>query len=102
MHVIDEYRDWRLTRMFSHPYKYLAGALLLLPLYQTQCGDDDIGGLSDDDDATELRDGGPSQANLTLLGKHVFFDKISIPKRMACATCHDAAVGWTLNKEQIN
>lgn len=87
--------------MFTHPYKYLAGALLLLPLGLMQCGDDDIGGLSDDD-VTEPRDGGPSQANLALLGKYVFFDKISIPKRMACATCHDAAVGWTLNKEQIN
>jgi len=29
------------------------------------------------------------------LGKHLFFDKISSPDRMSCATCHDPDVGFT-------
>jgi cytochrome c peroxidase len=29
------------------------------------------------------------------LGKEIFFDKISDPDRMACATCHDPQSGWT-------
>jgi cytochrome c peroxidase len=36
--------------------------------------------------------------NLTaqeLLGKSLFFDKISSPDWMSCATCHDPKVGWT-------
>lgn len=32
---------------------------------------------------------------LKLLGKYVFFDKISVPERMACATCHDPESGGT-------
>lgn len=29
------------------------------------------------------------------LGKAIFFDKISDPDSMSCATCHSPAVGWT-------
>lgn len=29
------------------------------------------------------------------LGKHLFFDNISSPDWMSCATCHDPNVGWT-------
>jgi cytochrome c peroxidase len=29
------------------------------------------------------------------LGKELFFDKISSPPWMSCATCHDADAGWT-------
>ncbi len=39
---------------------------------------------------------------LKLLGKHVFFDKISEPSRMACASCHDPRWGWTGNNTHIN
>ena len=31
--------------------------------------------------------------DLKLLGKYVFFDTISNPKRMACVTCHDPNTG---------
>ncbi|MDC3959545.1 cytochrome-c peroxidase [Polyangium jinanense] len=34
-------------------------------------------------------------AALEELGKRVFFDNISDPKRQGCHTCHDAANGWT-------
>jgi cytochrome c peroxidase len=33
--------------------------------------------------------------DLKLLGKYLFFDKISIPKRQACASCHTPDAGWT-------
>ncbi len=32
---------------------------------------------------------------LERLGKEIFFDKISSPDSMACATCHEPASGWT-------
>ncbi|MDI1481723.1 cytochrome c peroxidase [Polyangium sp. y55x31] len=34
-------------------------------------------------------------AALEELGKRVFFDNISSPKRQGCHTCHEAANGWT-------
>jgi cytochrome c peroxidase len=39
---------------------------------------------------------------LKLLGKYVFFDKISEPDRMACVTCHDPRNGGTPAKSGIN
>jgi cytochrome c peroxidase len=40
--------------------------------------------------------------DLKLLGKYVFFDKISSPKRMACVTCHDPATGGTGSVSGVN
>lgn len=40
--------------------------------------------------------------NLKLLGKHLFFDKISVPDRMSCSTCHDPAAGWTHKNPVLN
>ena len=39
----------------------------------------------------------PAEADydLKLLGKYVFFDKISEPRRMACVSCHDPRAGGT-------
>ncbi len=39
---------------------------------------------------------------LKLLGKYVFFDKISSPQRMACVTCHDPATGGTGSVAGVN
>src|SRR5688572_21682635 len=39
---------------------------------------------------------------LKLLGKYVFFDKISEPSRMACATCHDPDTGGTASVAGLN
>ncbi|MGJ0428086.1 cytochrome-c peroxidase [Methylobacter sp.] len=39
---------------------------------------------------------------LEQLGKNVFFDKISNPGTLACASCHDPAVGWVLPDSNIN
>jgi len=43
---------------------------------------------------------------LKLLGKYLFFDKISLPKRQSCSSCHTPAAGWTngtagTNKKQV-
>jgi len=42
-----------------------------------------------------LDPGAEADYELKLLGKYVFFDKISEPERMACVTCHDPAAGGT-------
>jgi cytochrome c peroxidase len=40
---------------------------------------------------------------LELLGKNIFFDRISIPgNAQACASCHDPAKGWILPDAAIN
>jgi len=39
---------------------------------------------------------------LKLLGKYVFFDEISEPKRMACVTCHNPSTGWTGSVSGVN
>lgn len=40
--------------------------------------------------------------DLKLLGKYLFFDKISNPPGMACATCHDPSAGWTAGDSGTN
>lgn len=41
--------------------------------------------------------------DIELLGKNVFFDKISKPEdQQACASCHGPAKGWTLPNSTIN
>jgi cytochrome c peroxidase len=40
--------------------------------------------------------------NLKLLGKYLFFDKISRPERMSCSTCHDPGTGWTHRNPLVN
>ncbi|GLI33911.1 cytochrome-c peroxidase [Desulforhabdus amnigena] len=44
----------------------------------------------------------PELSNIELLGKYVFFDKISSPSRMACVTCHDPATGGTGGVSGVN
>ena len=39
---------------------------------------------------------------IELLGKYVFFDKISSPSRMACVTCHDPETGGTGSVSGVN
>ena len=40
--------------------------------------------------------------NIELLGKYVFFDKISSPSRMACVTCHQPDTGGTGGISGVN
>lgn len=40
--------------------------------------------------------------DIELLGKYVFFDKISTPKRMACVTCHLPETGGTGGVSGVN
>jgi cytochrome c peroxidase len=39
---------------------------------------------------------------MELLGKNLFFDKISDPSWVSCATCHDPKAGWTGRVAGIN
>lgn len=39
---------------------------------------------------------------IELLGKYVFFDKISTPRRQACVTCHEPTTGGTANNSLVN
>ena len=55
--------------------------------------------------AAKSKSGGDRDCNLSdieLLGKYVFFDKISSPPRMACVTCHDPATGGTGSVSGVN
>nr|WP_276599600.1 cytochrome c peroxidase [Nannocystis sp. SCPEA4] len=46
---------------------------------------------------------GLQRKSLELLGKFVFFDEISVPKRrQGCASCHDPGTGWTLRNAKVN
>jgi len=46
----------------------------------------------------------PNEEDFALkeLGKYVFFDKISTPARMACASCHDPDTGGTGTNSGVN
>jgi cytochrome c peroxidase len=39
---------------------------------------------------------------LQLLGKYLFFDKISVPSRQSCSSCHTPDAGWTNGTSGIN
>jgi cytochrome c peroxidase len=41
-------------------------------------------------------------SNIELLGKYIFFDKISNPSRMSCSTCHTPEAGWTYPVSGVN
>lgn len=47
-------------------------------------------------------DPGDHLSDIELLGKYVFFDKISTPARMSCATCHDPDTGGTGSVSGVN
>ncbi|MBZ5714951.1 cytochrome-c peroxidase [Nannocystis pusilla] len=56
-----------------------------------------------DGEVPTARSFGLRKLSLEQLGKFVFFDEISVPKRrQACASCHDPAAGWTLRDLKIN
>lgn len=44
----------------------------------------------------------PDVAALESLGKHVFFDNISMPDGQSCASCHAPEAGWTSPDAEIN
>jgi cytochrome c peroxidase len=44
----------------------------------------------------------PSLSSIELLGKYIFFDKISVPARMSCATCHEPTTGGTGRNSFVN
>jgi cytochrome c peroxidase len=47
-------------------------------------------------------DPGDELTDIELLGKYIFFDKISTPARMSCATCHDPDTGGTGSVSGVN
>lgn len=52
--------------------------------------------------ASAIAVGEPNIEALEALGKHVFFDNISNPKRQACASCHAPSSGFTSPSSIIN
>lgn len=80
----------------------LTGTILSLSLAQyMQCDYIEQSEARDGDAALGL-DEAQATAKLEELGKRVFFDNISDPERMACASCHDPAAGWTNKNAGIN
>jgi cytochrome c peroxidase len=61
---------------------FAAGALILIPASMTAAAN----GLTPEEE----------------LGKNLFFDKISSPDWMSCASCHSPDVGWTGPNPGIN
>jgi cytochrome c peroxidase len=51
--------------------------------------------LVEDTDGLMLKAATSNLTNLELLGKNIYFDKISEPGNMACADCHSPSVGFT-------
>ncbi len=92
--------------MSTHIHMFLTGTLLSVSLSNfMQCEPAEADVARDDD--TQLAPGlapelAPSTEKLEQLGKHVFFDKISVPKRMACVSCHSPDAGWTLKNSGVN
>jgi cytochrome c peroxidase len=44
----------------------------------------------------------PELSDIELLGKYVFFDKVSTPSRMSCMTCHTPRTGGTYFDQEVN
>ena len=92
--------------MSTHIHMFLTGTLLSVSFANfMQCELAEPGVARDDD--TLLAPGpapalAPSTAKLEELGKRVFFDKISVPNRMACASCHAPEAGWTIKNAGVN
>ena len=83
----------------------LAGTLAAVPLSQSmQCGRPGPSAPCGDDGPPVRADPPAAAANdrIEELGKRVFFDNISVPKRMSCSTCHDPAAGWTFKNAGVN
>jgi cytochrome c peroxidase len=52
--------------------------------------------------SADTLDKGESDYELKLLGKYVFFDEISNPRGMSCATCHTPSAGGTHGSSKTN
>lgn len=64
-----------------------------------------VGGMMLVTTPAKSQSGNITDADLTpleLLGKYVFFDKISTPRRQACVTCHEPSTGGTANNSLVN
>jgi len=49
-----------------------------------------------------VNDSPAALSDIENLGKFVFFQNISDPPRMACATCHVPRAGWTFGVSGVN
>ena len=76
--------------------------LLLIPgLLLVSCSEEELTPLSEDQYEVSVKQ--TSDLNpIELLGKNIFFDKISVPKNMSCADCHGPKVGFTGPNPGIN
>nr|WP_293182481.1 cytochrome c peroxidase [Nannocystis sp.] len=88
--------------MSTHIHVFLTGTLLSVSLSSSMQCEHLESDVDREEGAPIGRDLAQSTQKLEELGKHIFFDKISVPKRMACVSCHDPAAGWTFGNSNIN
>jgi len=81
---------------------YLLAVLLFLPsVLLISCSEEDMIPISEDHYKSSLKQSS-SLTPVELLGKNLYFDKISVPNSMSCADCHDPKVGFTGPMAGIN
>ena len=61
----------------------VASAIVVLPFFLSMAG------------GAQALEPTENDYELKLLGKYLFFDKISVPSRQSCASCHTPDAGWT-------
>ena len=82
-------------------YRFFAILLFIPSLLIISCSDEELNPLYVDQFKSSSKQS--SDLNpLELLGKNIFFDKISVPNNMSCADCHDPKVGFTGPNPGIN
>lgn len=81
----------------------MLGLFALLVLVQSCTKDAEIALLDSDTDYTEVTFRNNNMLNpLEELGKEIFFDDLSAPNNMSCATCHSPAFGFSGPNPGIN
>ena len=82
-------------------YHFFAILLFIPSLLFVSCTEKELIPLSEDQYKSSAKQS--SDLNpIELLGKNIFFDKISVPNNMSCADCHDPKVGFTGPNPGIN
>jgi cytochrome c peroxidase len=79
--------------MKKHNYLFLLTSVLLLGIITFSCNNGLL--VNSTDDLMLKKAQNSALTDLELLGKNIYFDKISEPGNMACADCHSPKVGFT-------
>lgn len=73
----------------------IAGILGVLAVIQSCMKDPQLKDLPDETSMMYARPGDATLTDMEQLGKLIFFDNISSPNNMSCASCHDPKFGFT-------